>query len=209
MLWVALFLGCFVLLLFIGCGYLYRVGHRYANEQPVEGYYQAISVNSFKPSRGIIPERGSLIIDAAMRLAEWHCCPILLLAGQTVKGDPRMEGKIYAEYIAETIKEKELVKTYIKIITGRNPENRTTDSDVYETCMYCVERKFDSIIVIGAWPQIPRIIKFWKRYNKDGKIKTQFVGVQIAAKWYLWELGVWIAEWFFPPGSQRREKFLI
>jgi len=165
-------------------------------------HFDAVSINTYKPSGGKIPERGKRVAEAAVRWAKWYKCSILHLAGQTIKGNLRTESEIYARYIREDL------KADISIITGQNLANRSTYTDICETYKYCIKYGLKNIVVMGCWPHMPRIIKIWSFFNKGDQIKVQFVGVEVPLRWYLWEFSMWIAEFFLPAGSQRRELIL-
>lgn len=197
----------FLALILLGCFYLFVKSH--LNAIPANGIkpnkkFDAVTFHSYKPPKGIIPERGKRVAAAAV---DWalHCgCLILLNVGHTVPGDPRMESEIYAQHIRLKINAR------VKIITGRDSDIRDTDREVKSCFKFCIDQGYKSLCVVAAYPHLgSRILEYWHKVNKGRQVDVTFVGVHVQPRIYLWELAMMLADKIFlPPGSKRREMLL-
>lgn len=169
--------------------------------------FDCIAVHTYCPKndRVNLPLRGRLTIHQAYLLATRTEKPLVLVIGTTVKGEPRMECEIYADFLKRNY-------GFTNVILGESSDTRDTAREAVEMHRLCEVHGFKTVMRFGSRPHLARISWHWNRVNGGGTWnyfktifwhwfhpgqetrKTYYVGVYVPAYLYLFEVPFFLVD---------------
>ncbi len=181
----------------VACFLLWREVSDDGRVMSIRTTFDAVSMHTYHPRHGKMPERGRLVLLVGWLLARHFQCPLFLNVGYTVPGEKRTEGEIYRDYAFEYMGRE------VDIKADCSADARDTNSEVKAAIGAARACGARTILAVGLQPHMYRIRRIWKDASAED-LSVSFFGVRCPFVWYVWEVFMIIAEMVFPPDSRRR-----